>query len=634
MSFKIEMHSKNVILEQKISEEKNNIPDDKIPLKVLYYSFKKYKRSNLYCELVQYVIFLALFIYLNLNIMDIPTAYQQNSIIYDHFLDEEFENANYKKTFFDVGNINEYYDWLEGPFYNGLFQENIVIDYNIPIGGIFIRQSRIKHKKCNFLKNNGYCFNSFNSDNRFIGTFQNKTCETNIYPQLYGKAEYGQNYGRDGCVIYIPINETIALEKISEIRNNKWIDNSTRAVAIYINLYNLNTKLLTNVRFMYELFPSGYSLPSYRIISMPYNPDGYLLSIFTTCIAFSIGVLYFIYIEFKEYRNKKKKSEYFLSKWNVIECFNLLLFVSVIAIFLYWKYNINKDGYLITISNKSDSFDFYSDSYLFYHIGLLSATCCLVSFIKIFKYLRLNRRLKLLWDTLSSAFADLFSMFIVSLLIISGFALMGNLIFGQNLDDFKSFSSSVSMLLRSLLGDFNYKQMSDLCPNIAPIYFVCYIFIVFFVITNMFVAVVCEYFQKVSNYAKEFNKNKSSVIVVGFSERIYMKFCKKRRCFKANSTNNKLKRSNTFSDIWNTNNENKKCISMFFPKWRTLKLRYKITMIFDKLLIDDYTYKKIFKIYEQSKIDLVNINDLNKITNDEVISQKIINLYSKIIKNS
>ena len=132
MSLEIEMHSKNNILEQKISEEKINIstPDDKIPLKVLYYSFKKYKRSNLYCELVQYVIFLALFIYLNLNIMDIPTAYQQNSIIYDHFLDEEFEDANYKKTFFDVGNINEYYDWLEGPFYNGLFQKNIVIEYN------------------------------------------------------------------------------------------------------------------------------------------------------------------------------------------------------------------------------------------------------------------------------------------------------------------------------------------------------------------------------------------------------------------------------------------------------------------------------------------------------------------------
>ena len=176
--------------------------------------------------------------------------------------------------------------------------------------------------------------------------------------------------------------------------------------------------------------------------------------------------------------------------------------------------------------------------------------------------------------------------------------------------------------------------MSEICPNIAPIYFICYIFIVFFVITNMFVAVVCEYFQKVNDYAKEYNKNKNSVIVVGFSERLYMKICKKRSCFKIKSTDSKLKRSNTFSDIWNSNNENKKCISMFFPKWRTLKLRYKITMIFDKLLIDDHTYKKIFKIYEESKIDLVNINDLNKITNDEDISLEIFNLYSKIIKNS
>ena len=46
-----------------------------------------------------FLIFLGMFIFMNLNIMNINTAYQQNAIIFDNFLDEEFPNANYKKKF-------------------------------------------------------------------------------------------------------------------------------------------------------------------------------------------------------------------------------------------------------------------------------------------------------------------------------------------------------------------------------------------------------------------------------------------------------------------------------------------------------------------------------------------------------
>jgi hypothetical protein len=632
-----------------ISSESDITNDKTIPLKVLYYSLKKHKRNSLYSELFYYIIFLGLFIYLNLNVMNITNAYQQNSIVYDHFLDEEFEHSNYKKTFFDIGNADEYLEWLDGPFYNGFFEKNNIIDYNHPIGGLFIRQSRIQKIECSILKDIKYCYNSYNSNTRFTGNYLNTICKNDAYPILYGKTEYNQYYGKDGCVIYLPFNKTLAKEKILYIKEHNWVDKSTRAISIYFNLYNSNTKLLTNGRFMIEFFPSGFAQPSYRLITMPYRPNGSSLSFYIVGLLFSIGLFYFILVEFFEYRRKKRKLDYFLNKWNIIECFNLCLFISVITIFMYWKYNINKKSYLQHLSNKSDTFDYYSNSYLFYHIGLLSATCCLVSFIKIFKYLRLNRRLKLLWDTLSSAFADLFSMFIVSLLIISGFALMGNLIFGQNLDEFKSFSSSVSMLLRSLLGDFNYKRMSEICPNIAPIYFIFYIFIVFFVITNMFVAVVCEYFQKVNEYSRDLEKNKKCVIVTSFLEKMYINICYINLCFCCSNktlSSNKIKRKRfslnrrkTFSDLWksieNEKKNNNKLIKYLFPKWTSIKHRYIISNLFDQINFDDNNYKKIFHIYETSKSEnlTLNINELNEITNNNDISIKIIDTYQKYFHN-
>tara|TARA_A100000164_G_scaffold359817_1_gene372874 strand:- start:878 stop:1795 length:918 start_codon:yes stop_codon:yes gene_type:complete len=304
------------------------------------------------------------------------------------------------------------------------------------------------------------------------------------------------------------------------------------------------------------------------------------------------------------------------------------------------------------MSENTNSFDYYYNSYLFYQINVLSAFCSLVSFIKVFKYLRLNRRLKLLWDTLSSAFADLFSMMIVSLLIISGFALTGNLIFGQTLREFKSYSSSVSMLLRSLLGDFDYRRMVEVCPNIAPVFFVLYIFIVFFVITNMFVAVVCEYFQKVNEFSKEIEKNKKCIIVTNYFESLYIKichiglfFCCSKKEIKQDDIQYKIRkrrftiigRRKTFTDLWKNIDvdDNNKFFEYFFPEWRTMGYRYRISRLFDKMNIDDYYYKKIFKLYEKSNLEDLQLNliELNKITNNNNISSEIIDIYYNNLKS-
>jgi hypothetical protein len=628
------------------SEEKSIENEKKIPIEVLYYSLKKHRRNKLYIELFYYFIFLGMFIFMNLNIMNINTAYQQNAIIFDNFLDEEFPNSNYKKTFFDIGSIDEFYDWLDGPFYNGFYGDNIIMKYNYPIGGLFLRQSRVKKEKCSIIKNIKSCYYEYNKNSRFIGSFLDTECKVDIYPELYGKDEFMKYYGRDGCVIYIPFNKTESKNKFNVIKSKEWIDESTRAISLYFNLYNSNTRLLTNVRFMVEFYDTGYEQPSYRIISMPFFPSKSNIPLYIVGSIFSIQLIYYIYCEIKEAIAEKSCIKYLLSSWNIVECINLFLFVSVIGIFLYWKYNINKSSYLESLEGNSDSFDHYYYSYLFYQISILSATCCLIGFIKIFKYLRLNRRMKLLWDTLSGAFMDLFYMLIVSLLIVSGFALTGNLIFGQTIREYKTFSSSISTLLRSLLGDFNYQKMAEICPNIAPIYFVLYIFIVFFVITNMFIAVVCEYFQKIKESVEMEKKHKKFVIVTNFKENLYIYlfheslfsycFCKKnnldinirRRRFSI------IKRE-SFRDLWNDeykNKNNSKLFEHILPNWKTMNNRYKISSLFNKIRVDEKYYYRFFKIFEDNSEKEIELNEyeLDEITNNNSISKELIDLYNKI----
>ena len=361
-------------------------------------------------------------------------------------------------------------------------------------------------------------------------------------------------------------------------------------------------------------------------------------------------MIYYIIYEIIEIK-KNYFFNYFFNIWNIVESINLLLFVSVISIFLYWKYNINKKTYFYNLVQNNNSFDHYYYSYLFYQIGILSATCTLVGFIKIFKYLRLNKRMKILWDTLNTAMYDLFYMMVVSFLIVSGFAVSGNLIFGQNLSEFKTVSSSISTLLRSLLGDFDYKKMVELCPNIAPIFFVLYIFIVFFVITNMFVAVVCEYFQKIKEMTKNEKDIKKNIIVTNFKEYLYIYLfhesifrclnCSKNK--KLENDRNKIKmkrfsltRNSTFKDLWDHNNmsnteDNKKTLfKKIFPNWKTMNNRYKISCLINKIKFKDSSFKKFFEIFENNKNKNINLNldELTNLTNDNNISNQIINIYN------
>ena len=53
-------------------------------------------------------------------------------------------------------------------------------------------------------------------------------------------------------VTELPVNRTEAVAMVEQMKADKWTDASTRVVAIDLNLYNTNTKLLTVVRIVFE----------------------------------------------------------------------------------------------------------------------------------------------------------------------------------------------------------------------------------------------------------------------------------------------------------------------------------------------------------------------------------------------
>lgn len=67
-------------------------------------------------------------------------------------------------------------------------------------------------------------------------------------------------------------------------------------------------------------------------------------------------------------------------------------------------------------------------------------------------------------------------------IVFVAYAQLGYIAFGNELEDFHTFSSAIFTLFRTILGEFDYLEIERANHILGPIYFMSYIFFVFFVL--------------------------------------------------------------------------------------------------------------------------------------------------------
>ena len=83
------------------------------------------------------------------------------------------------------------------------------------------------------------------------------------------------------------------------------------------------------------------------------------------------------------------------------------------------------------------------------------------------------------------------------------FTITGYAIFGPHSSDFKSMQRTGVQLFRMVVGGFEYEKLAQSNPWIAPIYFVSVAIIGFFVLRNLFIAIINDEFGKVATDVRE-----------------------------------------------------------------------------------------------------------------------------------
>jgi len=127
----------------------------------------------------------------------------------------------------------------------------------------------------------------------------------------------------------------------------------------------------------------------------------------------------------------------------------------------------------------------------------LVAIAVFFAWIKVFKYISFNKTMTQLQNTLASCAKDIAGFAVMFFIIFLAYAQWGYLIFGTQVADFSTYVDSIFTLFRIILGDFNFKEIEDANRILGPIFFITYVFFVFFVLINMFLAIINDTYAEV-----------------------------------------------------------------------------------------------------------------------------------------
>jgi len=121
------------------------------------------------------------------------------------------------------------------------------------------------------------------------------------------------------------------------------------------------------------------------------------------------------------------------------------------------------------------------------------------AWIKVFKYISFNKTMTQLQSTLARCAKDIAGFAVMFFIIFLAYAQWGYLIFGTQVKDFSTYMDSVYTLFRIILGDFNFREIQDANRILGPIFFITYVFFVFFVLINMFLAIINDTYAEVKS---------------------------------------------------------------------------------------------------------------------------------------
>ncbi|KAF6281190.1 polycystin 2 like 2, transient receptor potential cation channel [Rhinolophus ferrumequinum] len=467
-------------------------------------------------ELLLYCIFLINLCILTFGMVN-PHMYYLNKVMSSLFLDTSVpgdERTNFKS----IHSVTDFWKFMEGPLLEGLYWDSWynnqklynlknssrIYYENILLGVPRVRQLKVRNNTCkvysSFQSLMSECYAKYTSENEDMSDFGLKLNTEWKFsaPSISGPGHWGFAgvYQNGGYIFTLSKSKSETQSKFVNLRLNSWITRGTRVIFIDFSLYNANVNLFCIIRLVAEFPATGGILTSWQFYTVKLlRYVTYYDYFIASCeITFCIFLIVFTIQEAKNI--KEFKSAYFKSIWNWLEL--LLLVLCFVAVFFNLYSNIQNFLLLGQLLKNTEKYsDFYFLAYWNIYYNNIIAITIFFAWIKIFKFISFNKTMSQLSSTLSRCIKDIVGFAIMFFIIFFAYAQLGFLLFGSQVDDFSTFQNSIFSQFRIVLGDFNFAGIQQANRILGPIYFITFIFFMFFVLLNMFLAIINNTYSEV-----------------------------------------------------------------------------------------------------------------------------------------
>ncbi|KAL4640930.1 polycystic kidney disease 2-like 1 protein [Arapaima gigas] len=444
-------------------------------------------------------------------------------------------------TFQSIGSMADFWSFAQGPLLDGLYwttwynnqsmgtspQSYIYYD-NLLLGIPRIRQLKVKPNSCtipkDFQKDIKNCFDVYykdKEDNRSFGLINGTAWTYHTEKELHGSSTWGllATYSGAGYYQDLYVTKEESAQIIQELMDNLWLDHGTRAVFIDFSVYNTNINLFCVISLLLEFPATGGALTSYQIrtVKLIRYVNTWDFFIIGCEIVFCIFIFYYVVEEILELRIHK--CSYFTSIWNILDLVVILLAMVTIAFNVFRT--IKVDNLLEKLLEYPEIYaDFAFLAFWQTQYNNMNAVNLFFAWIKIFKYISFNKTMTQLSSTLARCAKDILGFAIMFFIVFFAYAQLGYLLFGTQVQSFNSFVTCIFTQFRIILGDFDFDAIDQANRILGPIYFVTYVFFVFFVLLNMFLAIINDTYSEVK---EELSKQNDDLHLADILKQSYLK---------------------------------------------------------------------------------------------------------------
>jgi len=292
---------------------------------------------------------------------------------------------------------------------------------------------------------------------------------------------------------------------VDQLKSNLWLDASTRVVIIKTTFFNANLNFFMALTFFFEFTGGGTIVPTTQvgIVKSATLEDSSSVELMIE-LTVMVMVLYYLSVQIKLFVRTLVKHysvmPYFRDVWNLVELAVLsgFLFSLTVRFLLYQQ--LYPDP--IIFEPKFIDFSYLGEQYALSFN--LDAICVLFLFFKMFKYAQLHPDTNMLWSVLSRSAADLGWFAIMLMIMLSAFGLVAQQMFGPYIFEYTSVVFSIRELGLLLLGQIDLESMQQAAGKYAGLlYFLFYIVTMFFIMMNIFLAILGEAYSVTRQAAVE-----------------------------------------------------------------------------------------------------------------------------------